>query len=135
MKKNFFQNFLLCGLSGWCMECLWTGIGSIRKHNNKKLLCTTSIWMFPIYGMAAIIKPVSFCLSKQCTLVRGCIYGSGILAVEYLTGSLLKKHHCCPWDYSKAKLNFKGVIRFDYFPVWVLAGLFFEKLVSDHPKN
>ncbi len=130
MKKNFATNFFLCGLSGWCMECFSTGINSIRKHDNRELPCITSIWMFPIYGMAAIIAPISKCLKKRSTMTRGIIYGSGIMFTEYCTGTLLKKFKCCPWDYSKAKLNYKGVIRLDYFPAWVLAGLYFEKLVN-----
>ena len=130
LKKNFTTNFLLCGLSGWCMECFWTGMTSIRRHTDKELPCRTSIWMFPIYGMAAVIGPVSTKLKNHCTFVRGFIYGSGILATEFITGTILKRHQCCPWDYSKAKLNYKGVIRIDYFPAWMLAGLFFEKLVN-----
>lgn len=129
MKKNFLTDFILCGLSGWCMECFWTGIHSLEQKD-KTLSCHTSIWMFPIYGMAAFIAPVSKTISKRCTVFRGSIYAISILGMEYCTGTLLKKLKACPWDYSKARLNIKGVIRLDYFPAWFLAGLYFEKLLN-----
>ena len=130
MKKNFFTDFLLCGLTGWCMECLWTGFKSLCKHDNKKLPCSTSIWMFPIYGLAAFIRPASKKLKNHGTFFRGMFYATGIFCIEYFSGSLLKKHNCCPWDYSKAKFNIKGVIRIDYLPAWFLAGLLFEKILN-----
>lgn len=130
MKRNFGIDFLLCGLSGWCMECFWTGIHSIAIHTNKQYLCQTSIWMFPIYGLAACFTPLCKVLKNRCAFIRGCVYAIFIFFTEYLTGTFLKKHKACPWDYSKAKLNYKGVIRFDYAPAWFLAGLFFEKLLT-----
>lgn len=53
-----------------------------------------------------------------------------IYTAEYISGIILKKYDACPWDYSKAKLNYKGVIRLDYAPVWFIAGLLFEKILS-----
>ena len=85
--------------------------------------------MFPIYGMAAVIRPLAHILKGVPSFFRGIIYSIGILAGEYVSGSFLKKHGMCPWDYSKAKLNIHGVIRLDYAPLWMIAGLFFEKLL------
>ena len=126
-----FKKFLLCGLTGWCMEVFWTGMGSAIKKD-KKMTSVTSIWMFPIYGCAVVIEPLSKLLRKKNTNIvkRGTIYALMIFATEYLSGSFLKKRECCPWDYSKAKLNIKGVIRLDYFPAWFVAGLFYEKMFS-----
>ena len=36
----------------------------------------------------------------------------------------------CPWDYNNAKTNVDGVIRLDYAPFWLAAGLIFEKILS-----
>lgn len=36
----------------------------------------------------------------------------------------------CPWDYSNAKANVDSVIRLDYAPFWLVAGLIFEKILS-----
>jgi uncharacterized membrane protein len=131
MKKSITTNFLLCGFSGWCMECFWTGLHSILKHTDRRLSCNTSIWMFPIYGMAAFISPISKLIKDKNTIIRGGVYTLCIFITEYGTGNILKKHQACPWDYSKAKLNYKGIIRLDYAPVWFLVGLFYEKILSD----
>lgn len=64
------------------------------------------------------------------TLLRGSIYTAFIFAGEFLSGLFLKKHRICPWDYSRAKFNIKGVIRLDYAPLWFTAGLFFEKFLK-----
>lgn len=124
------KKYLLCGLTGWCMEVFWTGLGSaIRK--DKKMTSVTSIWMFPIYATAIIIEPVSkkLCKKKTNTACRGAVYALMIFATEFITGSLLKKRDCCPWDYSKAKLNINGIVRLDYLPVWFVVGLIYEKML------
>lgn len=129
MKKNLFTNFITCGLLGWCMECGFTGLHSLRSHKDPELTCHTSIWMFPIYGAAAFLTPICKLLKNTNTLIRGGIYTVCIFITEFCTGELLKKYKACPWDYSKAKFNLKGVIRFDYAPLWFIMGLFFEKIL------
>jgi len=132
MNKSFFKNFLICGICGWSLECFWTGLSSIRKwkNNDRTLLCRTSVWMFPIYGMAACLSPICSKLEKRHTLFRGGVYATLIYIAEYSTGVFLKRYGACPWDYSKAKFNVKGVIRFDYAPAWLLTGLIFEKILQ-----
>ena len=125
MKKSF----ILCGLTGWCMEVLWTGIGSIVSRD-PKLTCKTSIWMFPIYGMAALLSPISKHLAGKNFLLRGGIYTLCIFATEFTSGSILKKYNVCPWDYSNQPANIKGLINLTYTPLWFGAGLFFEKLLK-----
>lgn len=111
------------------MEILFTSTGCIARHD-KRMMGQTSLWMFPIYGMAAVIEPVSRRLASCPTLLRGAIYSIGIFTGEYLSGSFLKKHKMCPWDYSKAKANINGLIRLDYAPLWMFAGLTFEKILT-----
>lgn len=130
MKKCFYNNFLLCGLCGWCMECFWTGLHSVIRHKDKALFCRTSVWMFPIYGMAACLNPICKKLKDKSALLRGGVYTLCIFVAELSSGKLLKKFGACPWDYSKAKLNYKGLIRLDYAPAWFLVGLFYEKLLG-----
>ncbi|MBO5303083.1 MAG: hypothetical protein J6A92_03435 [Lachnospiraceae bacterium] len=127
-KKRLEQNFAICGLTGWCMEILFTSFGAFRKKD-RTLTGKTSVWMFPIYGMAAIIGELYPALKKYPPAIRGGLYGVGILSVEYLSGRFLKKHKLCPWDYSEAKLNVHGVIRLDYLPLWMGAGLIFERIL------
>ena len=109
MRRNFF----ICGLTGWCLEILFTSIGNCSRHD-LRLIGQTSVRYF----------------KKIPALFRGFIYSTGIFCFEYLSGSLLKKHHLCPWDYSNAPTNINGVIRLDYAPVWMAAGLIFEKILS-----
>lgn len=128
--RRFGTDFVRCGLLGWCLECFWTGLGSFKKRaKDKRLLCRTSVWMFPIYGLAAFIPAFYKQIKSKSAFFRGTVYASVILGCEYTSGILLKRHNACPWDYSKAKLNYKGVIRLDYIPCWALAGLLFERVL------
>ncbi len=122
------KKFVICGLTGWCMEILFTSAGSLLHHDGR-MIGHTSVWMFPIYGMAALIAPVYQKIKGKSTLFRGSVYTLAIFSFEYLTGSLLKKLHLCPWDYSDAKTNINGVIRLDYAPLWMAAGLLFERIL------
>ncbi len=124
MKKNF----LLCGFTGWCLEILFTSFGSYRKRE-LQLMGTTSLWMFPIYGMAAFLKPVCHLIRNFPAGIRAICYSIFIFLGEFISGSILKKYQICPWDYSKAKANINGVIRLDYAPFWMIAGLIFENLL------
>ena len=130
-KTLFPQNFMLCGLTGWCMEILFSAVKNVH-HTDRRLMGQTSVWMFPIYGCAALIKPMYQLTGKLPALARGSIYCAAILTGEFISGSLLKKHGCCPWDYSHARFNIHGVIRLDYAPLWMGAGLLFERILGCH---
>lgn len=110
------------------MEILFTGLRSLRQHNHK-LTGNTSIWMFPIYGLASLLAPLCRHLKGKNLMLRGGIYTCCIFAGEYMTGSFLRKYDACPWDYSEAPLNVDGLIRLDYAPFWFCAGLLFEKIL------
>ena len=127
------KKFLICGLTGWCLEILFTALGSFRRRE-LKLMGHTSLWMFPIYGMAVLLQPVYFIIKKLPALLRGIIYSTCFFSVEFLSGSFLKKRGICPWDYSEAKSNVGGVIRLDYMPFWMAAGLLFEKILLKEKK-
>lgn len=122
------RNFCICGLTGWCMEIIFTSAHSLFARD-RRLIGQTSIWMFPIYGMAACIRPLYPLIRKFPALLRAVIYSVGIFSFEYISGSLLKKQNACPWDYSGAAANIDGIIRLDYAPFWMAAGLLFEHIV------
>lgn len=124
---KLFKAFLRCGLSGWCMEILFTALGSLRNRDYT-LKASTSLWMFPIYGSAAFLKPLFKLLQHKSYLQRGLTYMSLIFSAEYISGRLLCSKNFCPWDYSRSKWNIHRVIRLDYAPLWFLAGLFFEQV-------
>ena len=130
----FQKNFFICGLTGWCMEIIFTSINSFFQQD-LRLIGQTSLWMFPIYGLAAFIKPIYAFIKNLPVIIRGFIYTCGIFSCEYLTGSILKKHRLCPWDYSKSPFNINGLIRLDYAPFWLLAGLIFEHILINNHKN
>lgn len=111
------------------MEIVWTGLHSLLT-GDPKLVGNTSIWMFPIYGMAALFTPICSILKGKNFIIRGGIYAVCIFIAEFTTGALLRSFQLCPWDYSNAKYNIMGLIRLDYAPVWFIAGLIFEKLVD-----
>ncbi len=125
---TFNKNFIKCGLIGWILEVCWTGFISFRRRE-KKLMCRTSIWMFPIYGLASLFAPLSNFIKNRNFFVRGTIYTIFIFTIELLSGMFLKKRNSCPWDYTGKKYNFKGLIRLDYCPLWFFSGLFFEKTI------
>lgn len=119
------KKFIICGLIGWLFEILWTGFLAFRS-NNYTLTATTSLWMFPIYGLAAFIWPMYGIIYGQNIIIRGGIYTLAFFLVEYLTGSILKTLDVCPWDYSGSPYNVSGLIRLDYAPLWFMASLIFE---------
>ncbi|MBU5482406.1 putative ABC transporter permease [Blautia sp. MSJ-19] len=127
MNQNL-TNFFLCGSIGWCMEILWTGLHSLLA-GQRTMTGKTSLLMFPIYGCAAIIAPLYSRLSSFPFFYRGLLYTAGFYLVEFLSGILLQQFHMCPWDYSSARLQYHGVIRLDYAPLWFAAGLIFEKIL------
>lgn len=123
------RQFLLCGSVGWCLEVFWTGCHAMLQ-GEPTMMGKTSLLMFPIYGCASFIGPVYKKIAALPTALRGCLYTSGIFLAEYTSGTLLKHFHMCPWDYSGTPFEFKGVIRFDYAPVWFVTGLLFEKILT-----
>ena len=77
----FGRNFFICGLTGWCMEIFFTSAGSLFRKDSR-LIGQTSLWMFPIYGMAALIRPVYQKIKNLPALLRGGIYSVGIFFFE-----------------------------------------------------
>ncbi len=124
-----FRDFLKCGTIGWCMEIIFTALGSLRKRD-MHLTGVTSLWMFPIYGCAALLKPISKLLKNLPVWIRGLSYMTLIFGAEYTTGTLLARHKLCPWDYGHSRWNIRRYIRLDYAPLWFGAGLLFERILK-----
>ena len=51
-------NFCRCGIAGWCLEVMFTSVDSIMA-GDWRLMGRTSLIMFPIYGMGALLFPIS----------------------------------------------------------------------------
>ncbi len=129
--KKWIQNFIHCGLLGWFLEISFTAFHSFRKRD-LTLPGTTSIWMFPIYGMAAFLEPVCRALRNKNFLFRGLTYTGMIFAGEFITGSWLGKKDLRPWNYENSKWNLAKVIRLDYAFYWFWAGLLFERILREN---
>ena len=56
--KQFLINFCRCGIAGWCLEVMFTSVDSIMA-GDWRLMGRTSLIMFPIYGMGALLGPIS----------------------------------------------------------------------------
>ena len=128
------NRFILCGVIGWCAELLWTGFHSLF-NGQFKLMGHSSLWMFPIYGCAAFLHPLSNIYRRFNTFFRGLVYMLHIFLAEFVSGSILKHFGICPWDYSHSPFHVQGVIRLDYAPLWFGLGLFYEKLFQKGQKR
>ena len=129
--KKYIHNFIHCGILGWCLEIIFTALDSLKRRQFC-LKGNTSIWMFPIYGCASFLAPLFRLLKNKSVLLRGFIYACAIFIGEFITGSLLSKKHICPWNYSRSKWHIKKIVRLDYLPFWFIAGLLFERLLSEN---
>lgn len=128
--KTLIKNFIRCGILGWCLEILFTSLASLRRRE-PTLKGNTSLYMFPIYGMAAFLAPVCRFLRGKPLLLRGLIYAILLFGAEYVTGTVLDKKTLCPWDYSRCRWNVRRFIRLDFLPYWFITGLLFEKILLE----
>ena len=126
---DMLVRFILYGLLGWIAEILFTGSYSLLS-GSVKLSGQTYLWMFPIYGLAAFLGPLRERMRTVPWPVRGIIWAGTFFMIEYLSGWLLRAAiGVCPWDYSQAsRFALDGLIRLDYFPVWFMAGLIYERI-------
>ncbi len=123
---SIFRLFLHCGIAGWCIEILYTA-GNMLQRRKFQLKGTTSLWMFPIYGCAAFLRPLFRITHKLWLPLRGTLYALLIFSGELVSGRLLCEKGLEPWDYSRYRFRIGPHIRLDFFPYWFLAGLFYEK--------
>ena len=123
------RNFVVCGLTGWCIEVFFTSLCAAGKKD-RKLMGQSSAWMFPIYGSAVIIGDIYKKIYKWPSLLRAFLYGVGIMIVEYVSGCFLTKMDVCPWSYEGCRYSIKGVIRLDFLPLWMMAGMLYERILT-----
>ena len=145
---ELFLNFCRCGIAGWCLEVMFTSVDSIMA-GDWRLIGRTSLIMFPIYGMGALLLPISRFIDSWLTGLPGLedagqdrlsrvgrsirkvlIYMGLIFISEYKTGIWLTSIGICPWDYSLWPDNVGGVIRLKFAPLWFMTGLLFEYLTK-----
>ena len=129
--KKIIHNYIHCGLLGWFLEIIFTAFHAFRKRD-MRLPGITSIWMFPIYGLAALLAPLSRLIQRRSILFRGLVYTGIIFTGEFAAGLWLRRRGLCPWNYERSKWNLAKVIRLDYAPCWFVTGLLFERLLMEN---
>lgn len=78
MQRRIFSMWF----TGWCLEILWTGLHSLVT-GHFTMMGKTSLLMFPIYGLAALIRPAYYKLARFPVMVRGIIYSCGIFSWNF----------------------------------------------------
>lgn len=126
---SLFKDFIKCGVIGWCMEIVFTAIGSLRRRE-MQLVGQTSLYMFPIYGCAAFFKPAFLLVKNLSFPIRGLLYAASIFIAEFLSGKFLSKRSACPWNYGQHRWHINGLIRLDFLPLWSMAGLLYEHVLT-----
>lgn len=140
--KQLPLNFCKCGVTGWCLEVLFTSTESIMRQD-WRLMGRTSLLMFPIYGCGALLGPIGnavdnwlnprsrFTIKRTDLAIRhGMLYMVLIFVAEYASGAWLKARGMCPWDYTGRSTNIDGLIRLNFAPLWFATGLLFEQITK-----
>jgi len=108
-------------------EVIFTALQDLWRTRRFRLHGYSFIWMFPIYGLLAILFPfVSRGVAGLPWPVRGLSYMLGIYLIEYVSGSLLTMltgSHI--WQY-KGRWTLQGQVNLLYAPVWFAIGLLVE---------
>lgn len=109
-----------------------------------RLMGRTSLLMFPIYGLGALLSPIGRGVDRWIGeagirpsdrfIRHGMLYMVLIFTAEYLSGAWLKARGMCPWDYSGSMTSVNGLIRLDFAPLWFATGLLFEQITKKRGK-
>jgi hypothetical protein len=126
--------FTVYACTGLGLEVVFTAIftGSAR-YDRARLFGHSSLWYVPLYGLALPwgVHVASPMLAEVPFIVRGMAYAVMIQTGEYVAMGILRKlNGVSPTEgeYRAAKLSVHGLTRLDYFPAFVLLGLFYEAL-------
>lgn len=127
--------------------------------NDWRLMGKTSLLMFPIYGLGALLAPIGKGIDRWLDVTgvvgipkkgnvssvrveaaplrlwdrilrHGMLYMVLIFVAEYISGTWLRAKGICPWDYTGRHSNINGLIRLDFAPLWFLTGLLFERITK-----
>ena len=123
---------MVYGVAGVASEVVFTGARDGLRRQSPALEGHSYLWMLPIYGLSAFLfEPAHAVLRGRTWWQRAAVYSLGIMTVELVTGTALRRAiGVVPWDYS-GRTRFVlpgGATRLDYAPLWGLAGLALERL-------
>jgi uncharacterized membrane protein len=132
-QLSLFARFVIYGLVGWCIECLFTSVVDLASGaGDLRLRGYSYLWMHPIWGSGLLLGERLVGVLRRLGLnrVTRSFIGMGVcFAVEYsMGGVLVALIGRCPWDYSAAAMSVQGLIRLDYAPFWWLCAWAVEPL-------
>lgn len=117
--------FLIFGTLGIVGEVAFGALKGLVARN-VDLRGSSSLWMFPIYGLIPFFfPPVAHLIGALSWWGRGLVYMIALFCGEYLIGAFLTRFRLCPWHYS-GKYAIHGLINLLYAPVWFIVGLAIE---------
>lgn len=98
-----------------------------REKRDVRAVGYTFLWMFPVYACLLFLEPIHDLIREWPLPLRLFLYLIAFWGYEFCYGWCLRKiTGKCPWDYSTARWSYKGFIRWDFAPFWLLFGLVFE---------
>jgi uncharacterized membrane protein len=127
------ERALVYGMLGTVTEVVFTAARDVASARTRsaRLQGHTYLWMPPIYALCAVLyEPARDRLRRRPMPQRAAAYAIGIIAVEYVTGRLIRRATgVIPWDYTgHGPLVIRGATRLDYAPLWAAAGLALERV-------
>jgi len=131
---SYFIIFMLFGAFYVTFEVFFNALIKGFK-NNKSLIGTSTIYMFPVGGLVGIFMSLLHLipfLQKLQFLWLFCLIGGIIITLlELSTGLLLNKILKLKlWDYSSFKFNFLGQIELFHSLAWILLSLVIFLIIS-----
>jgi uncharacterized membrane protein len=134
-QLGLFARFVIYGLVGWCIECIFTSVVDLASGvGDLRLMGYSYLWMHPIWGTGLLLgeRLVGVLRRAGINRVTRSFIGMGVcFSVEYVMGAaLVGLIGRCPWDYSAAALSVDGLIRLDYAPFWWLCAFCVEPLFN-----
>ncbi|MDP2316186.1 MAG: hypothetical protein Q8P41_25030 [Pseudomonadota bacterium] len=117
--------FLVYGVLGCFCELAWSGLWAAVRYRDPSLKGRVSVWMFPIYGLGlgAGFDLLAAIGGTWAWPLRGVLYALAVWLVELAVGLPTRNRL---WDYSGTRWSWRGVLRWDYGPVWAAFGLLLE---------
>lgn len=121
------MRLIVYGMIGCFFELAWNGLAAAFRYKDPSLKGRVSLWMFPVYGVG--LGPgfdlVAGLAGEWAWPLRALTYALGVWLVEIVVGIPTRNRL---WDYSASRWSWRGVIRWDYGPVWGAFGLVLEPI-------
>ena len=124
---EFVGQFAVYGCIGILLEFLFTGFHSAIVDRDPRAVAVSYLWMWPIYSLAgSMLAAIHHTFSGIPFIFVAWIHA---YLFEFSAGWILKfVLGRAPWDYGNAKYGIMGLIRLDYWYLWLLVAIGFNFL-------